>query len=143
MRRGTQHDVHPAALPVPTLLLALLLPPTGSGVQELALRGGTVLTAAGPPIENATILAPDGKIAAVGVNVSLPAGVRVVDVAGKQVIPGMLDNHSHIRFDIRDVNERGTRFAPRSRISDVLSPDGWYWNDAVTGAASPSTPTTR
>lgn len=117
-------------------LAAILLLPLAAQSQEIALRGATVHTAAGAPIENATILIRGGRIAAVGADVALPADVRVVDVSGKQIIPGMIDNHSHIGFDIRDVNERGTRFAPRYRIADVLSPDEQYWNDAVTGGVT-------
>lgn len=123
-------------LEVGLALAAALVLPLAAHAQELALRGATVHTAAGPPIDDATILIRDGKIAAVGANVPVPASVRVVDVSGKQIIPGMLDNHSHIGFDIRDVNERGTRFAPRYRIADVLSPDDRYWNEAVSGGVT-------
>lgn len=118
------------------LCLAALATPGIAEGQDWALRGATVHTAAGAPIEDAVVLVRNGKIAAVGRDVAVPAGVRVVDATGKQVIPGMLDNHSHIGFDIRDANERGTRFAPRYRIADVLSPDERYWNDAVDGGVT-------
>lgn len=124
--------------PSSAALLFALLGPAALDAQAgtLALRGATVHTAAGPALPGATILVRDGKIVDVGTDVRVPAGAEVVDLAGKTVIPGMLDNHSHIGFDIRDVNERATTFTPRYRISDVLSPDERYWNDAVEGGVT-------
>jgi imidazolonepropionase-like amidohydrolase len=61
-----------------------------------AIRNATVLTAAGPVIRNGTVLVRDGKIVAVGASVDLPAGVTVIDAAGKYVTPGIIDDHSHL-----------------------------------------------
>lgn len=116
-------------------LLAVAAPAIAQG-GTIALRGGTVYTAVGAPIPNATILIRDGKIAEVGGQVEVSQDARVIDVAGKDVIPGMIDNHSHIGFDIRDVNERYVRFAPRFRITDVISPEERYWRDAVEGGVT-------
>ena len=120
------------------LVAAVLVAPMGASGQEglIALRGATIHTAAGAPIVNGTIVMRNGRIEALGGLSTVPAGAQVIDVSGKTIIPGMMDNHSHIGFDNRDVNERGTRFAPRYRISDVLSPDERYWNDAVEGGVT-------
>ena len=48
----------------------------------------------------------DGKIAAVGANVQVPAGADVVDGTGKFVSPGIIDAHSHIANDA--INEGAT-----------------------------------
>jgi hypothetical protein len=67
--------------------------PFGPGAARagtLALVGGTVHTVTGPTIENATVVIVDGKIAAVGADVRVPAGAEVVSVAGKQVYPGFV-----------------------------------------------------
>ena len=104
--------------------------------QDIALTGGTIHTATGEVLEGGTVVVRDGKISSVGSDVSVPSGIPVVDITGKTVIPGMLDNHSHIGFDIRDVNERSTTFTPRYRIMDVLSPDDRYWFDAVDGGVT-------
>ncbi len=58
------------------LATMLFLPLVAQG-QELALRGATVHTAAGQPVENATILIRDGRIAAVGGTLCQP----LLDVA--------------------------------------------------------------
>ena len=50
-----------------------------------------------PPIENATVVIRDGRIAAVGPSASTPTprGVSVVDVMGKTIIAGLWDMHAH------------------------------------------------
>lgn len=64
--------------------------------QPTLIRNATVLTAAGPVLQGASVLMQDGKIAAVGANLSAPAGAVVVDGTGKWVTPGIIDTHSHI-----------------------------------------------
>ena len=51
-----------------------------------------------PPIDNATIVVLDGRIAAAGAGyaVALPNGVRRVSLAGKTVIPGLVNAHGHV-----------------------------------------------
>ena len=62
-----------------------------------AIRGGTVYTMAGPPIENGTVLIPNGKITAVGgPELPVPAGAQCIDAAGCWVTPGFIDAHSHL-----------------------------------------------
>ena len=64
--------------------------------QPTLIRGATVMTAAGEVIPNGEVLMVDGKIAAVGTGLSVPAGAVVVDAAGKYVTPGIIDTHSHL-----------------------------------------------
>ena len=56
-----------------------------------AIKNAKVFTLAGPAVENATVIIRDGKIAAVGVNVDVPAGAQVVDAKGLEVYPGLFD----------------------------------------------------
>ena len=48
-----------------------------------------------PPVENGTILVENGVISKVGTGVPLPEGISVLNAAGKTVIPGLLDAHTH------------------------------------------------
>lgn len=61
-----------------------------------ALVGATVLTGTGEKIENGTVVFADGRIVAVGRDVTVPAGARVIDAHGKYVTPGIIDAHSHL-----------------------------------------------
>jgi imidazolonepropionase-like amidohydrolase len=56
-----------------------------------AIKGGKVFTLAGPAIENGTVLIRDGKIAAVGARIAIPADAQVIDATGLEVYPGMFD----------------------------------------------------
>jgi imidazolonepropionase-like amidohydrolase len=64
--------------------------------EPVLIANATILTAAGEPIENGSILLQDGRIAAVGRDLQAPQGVRVIDAAGKWVTPGVIDAHSHL-----------------------------------------------
>ena len=65
----------------------------------VALVGARVVTMRGDEvIENATIVIEGNRIAAVGPSgqVAVPAGARTIDVAGKTIMPGIIDVHAHI-----------------------------------------------
>ena len=64
--------------------------------ETVAITGGKVYTVSGPPIENGTVVIRDGKVAAVGAGVAVPAGARVIDAAGKWVTPGLFDSASQL-----------------------------------------------
>jgi imidazolonepropionase-like amidohydrolase/Tol biopolymer transport system component len=66
----------------------------------VALTGArivTMATADGGIIDNGTIVIRGDRILAVGpaASVAIPAGARRVDVAGKTIIPGLIDAHAH------------------------------------------------
>jgi imidazolonepropionase-like amidohydrolase len=64
-----------------------VIPPRG----VFAIRNARIVTVSGPDIENGTIVIRDGKIEAVGANVSVPAGAQTIDGSGLSVYPGMID----------------------------------------------------
>jgi imidazolonepropionase-like amidohydrolase len=57
----------------------------------VALTHAKIFTLAGAPIEDGTLVIRDGKIAAVGANVEVPAGAQVFDAKGLQIYPGLFD----------------------------------------------------
>ena len=84
---------------------------------------------AGKDIQNGSILVRDGKIAGVGQNLSAPAGMKVIEAAGMQVYPGMIDSASTIGLseigavrETSDTTEIG-KFNPQLRASIAVNPD--------------------
>ena len=80
-----------------TLLLALLATAAAAG-PSTAIINAHILPVSGPPIPQGTVLIEDGRISAVGsaAEVSVPAGVSVLDAAGRYLMPGLIDVHSHM-----------------------------------------------
>jgi len=64
--------------------------------QAIAITGGTVVTLAGPPIANGTVVIEGGRIVAVGAAVAVPAGARTIDARGKFVYPGLIDARTQL-----------------------------------------------
>jgi Tol biopolymer transport system component/imidazolonepropionase-like amidohydrolase len=90
------------AAAVPIRLVVPMPKPDGT----VALTGATVVTMRGTEvIANATIVVTGNRIRALGpsASVQVPAGAHVIDVAGKTIIPGLIDAHAHIRGMPRDV----------------------------------------
>ena len=56
-----------------------------------AITGARIVTVSGAVIENGTVVISNGKIFAVGANVSVPGGAERIDGAGLSVYPGMID----------------------------------------------------
>lgn len=65
-------------------------PPVGSRA-DYALTNVRIVTAPGRVIERGTVLTRDGRIAAVGASVPIPAGVVRMDLTGHTVYPGLID----------------------------------------------------
>jgi imidazolonepropionase-like amidohydrolase len=66
--------------------------------KPTAFINAHIIPIAGPEIEQGILLVQDGKIKAVGDarTVRLTADVQKIDVAGKVIMPGLIDSHSHI-----------------------------------------------
>jgi imidazolonepropionase-like amidohydrolase len=70
-------------------------PSTQQGVMPargtFAIRNARIVIVSGPDIENGTVVIRDGKIEALGTNVSVPSGAQTIDGRGLSVYPGMID----------------------------------------------------
>ena len=72
----------------------LSAPVTNAQTQQPSVHAIThakIFTLAGSPIEDGTLVIRDGKIAALGASVEVPAGAQVIDAKGLQVYPGLFD----------------------------------------------------
>ncbi len=103
-----------------TSVLFLLAAAAATGAETLAIRGGTILTGAGETLEKGVVLIRDGKIAAVGTTVSVPADAEWIDASGQFVMPGIIDAHSHIAAE--SINEGSVSVSSMTGIEDVLDP---------------------
>jgi imidazolonepropionase-like amidohydrolase len=58
------------------------------------------------PVDNATILVRDGRVAAAGpaASVTIPAGAERVSLSGKHVIPGLINAHGHANNVDKDLD---------------------------------------
>ncbi len=84
------------------LLLGLLLMVTSGACRaeqgHYAFVGARLIPIVGDEIERGVLVVHDGKITAIGAtaDVSIPAGAERIDVAGKIIMPGLVDTHSHV-----------------------------------------------
>ena len=115
-RQATAAPDTTRAAPMPVLTMPV--PPAGTLV---AITNATILTAIHGTIEKGTILIRNGKIAAVGKDVAVPAGAQVIDGNGKFVMPGIIDAHSHSAIEA--VNEGTRSVTAQVRVQDVLRED--------------------
>lgn len=84
--------------------------------EVVAYKGGTILTGTGATLSGGVLLVKNGKILAVGTEVSIPPGVRVVDVSDRVVMPGLVNPLTYLAQSGRDDEE--------SVSPDVRAADG-------------------
>lgn len=77
-------------------IAAATVAPVAAQERPVAITGARILTMAGEPIENGTLVIKDGKILAVGANVAVPADAERIAADGRVIMPGIVDTHSHI-----------------------------------------------
>ncbi|WKW11393.1 amidohydrolase family protein [Pseudogemmatithrix spongiicola] len=95
--------------------------------QPVVLRGATIHTVTNGTITNGSIVLDGGKIIAIGQNVEVPRGARIVDVSGKHIYPGLIDAYSAVGIteigavDVsNDINEIGD-FNPNVRAEVAVN----------------------
>ncbi|MGB9614060.1 MAG: amidohydrolase [Fervidobacterium sp.] len=94
--------------------------------MKVLITGGSVVT-----VTNGTfigdVLIENGKIAKVGRKIKVKAD-KIIDIAGKYVLPGFIDAHSHIGLyeesvgAMQDGNEIGEPVTPDVRAIDAFNP---------------------
>src|SRR5579863_5753313 len=87
--------------------------------NELVIKNAVVMTVTHGIVQNGSVYIKDGKIAAVGKDVSAPSSATVVDAGGKYLTPGIIDSHSHIALD-DDVNEATSPVTPQMMMIDAF-----------------------
>ncbi|HXI94367.1 MAG TPA: hypothetical protein VNO24_30710, partial [Blastocatellia bacterium] len=68
-----------------------------SSRNVIAIKAGRVIDVKGGIArENQTIIIEGDRIKAVGSNLTIPDGARVIDLSHSTVLPGMIDCHTHL-----------------------------------------------
>ena len=66
----------------------------------VVLQGGTLIDGTGrAPITDAMVVVENGRIRSVGRRgqMTIPAGVQIIDTSGETILPGLVDMHLHLR----------------------------------------------
>jgi imidazolonepropionase-like amidohydrolase len=98
-------------LSIATIALLLLAEPAVAQQQRaapavaprpvIAIRAGRLVDPdQGTAVPNQVILVQDGKISAVGGNVTIPAGAQVIELMGLTVLPGLVEAHNHLTMTL-------------------------------------------
>jgi imidazolonepropionase-like amidohydrolase len=106
----------------------------------VAIVGGHVVPITGEPVDGGTVLIADGKIVAVGRDVSVPGDARVIDAAGGWVLPGFVEAHGHVGVHEEgegwagnDTNEMTEPVTAHVRALDAINPADIGFRDAISG----------
>ena len=105
--------------------------PKNDGVKQtykspVALTNATIYISATQKIEKATLLFKDGKILAVGTNVTIPKNAVNIDATGKTIYPSFIDLFTEFGIQ-KPVDLPRGNFMPQYDSNR----EGYYWNDHV------------
>ena len=104
---------------LPSRLLHIML----TAMNSLLITGGRVIDPANQFDSPADVFIKDGKISAVGKNLSAPGDVEILDAKGKIVCPGLIDLHVHLREPGQTAKENlatGTAAAAQGGFTSVV-----------------------
>jgi imidazolonepropionase-like amidohydrolase len=95
-------------------IAALSLSASFASAQTIAITNAKVYPVSSAPIQNGTVLIRDGKIVAVGANVTIPPNAQRIDASGKWVTPGLVNAGTQLGLvevgqvsDTRNATARG------------------------------------
>jgi imidazolonepropionase-like amidohydrolase len=116
--------------PILTILTALFIlsAPAMAAARDTVIKNTTIMPVSAPAIEHGSLLIRDGKIAAMGQTIEIPAGAEVVDGSGLFLYPGIIDAFSQYGLgeigavsSSNDSAEMG-RENPELKVSWVINP---------------------
>lgn len=107
------------------------------------IKGGRIHDAVRAEAWTGDILIENGKIAALGAALDAPDGAEIIDAAGLEVYPGLVEAHGHIGLDGwavgyegRDYNEYNDPVTPQLRAIDGINPFDESLRDAALGGVT-------
>ncbi len=110
---------------------------------KYAIKAGKILTMAPADkssadtvvINHGIILLSDGKIEALGANIRIPKGYKVIDASDRWVTPGIVEAHTHIGTE-GGFNDMVTPINPELQIAECVNPEDITIEKAVTGGVT-------
>ena len=91
-------------------------------VSITLIHNVTVLPVSTEALEGGEVLVRNGKIEAVGRDLSVPTGARIINGEGGYLTPGIIDCHSHLATS-GGTNESTVAVSSMARIQDVVDPE--------------------
>jgi len=116
------------------ILPIVLCPPIGFAQQTpILFEGARLVNGDGSVTENSAFLIENGKFASVGKKgaVKSPAGATRVDLAGKTVMPALVDTHVHLGWYVVKTNQIDADTYSRENLIDHLERVAYYGVAAV------------
>jgi imidazolonepropionase-like amidohydrolase len=122
MRRDPLRPRVPFLAALLPLLLAVACAPADEGSPATAYEGARLITGDGGVVEDGVLVVRDGRIAAVGASgdVQVPRGATRVDLAGKTVMPTLVNTHVHVatqRDDLVDMLQHMAYYGVGAAVS--------------------------
>ncbi len=94
---------------------------TFSNAQIIAIKAGKVVHPDTGKVEmNQIILVEGENIKAIGANVEIPAGAKVIDLSDKVVLPGLFDAHTHLCMNMQHKRDAGSYYITTLRDSTAF-----------------------
>jgi len=93
-----------------------------SGKGVVVLKAARIIDGTGAePIKNGLIVITDNKITAIGANVQIPTGAKVIDLGNTTLLPGFIDAHTHLIMRVLgDPEGNNARFRDYDSFGAIL-----------------------
>lgn len=111
--------------------------------NSFVITGAHVVPVDGPAFDGGAVVVQDGRITAVGPDVTPPDGLPVVDAAGAWLLPGFVEAHGHVGIHEEangpagnDTNEMTGPNMAAVRAIDAVDIDDEGFHDALSGGVT-------
>jgi len=113
----------------PAWIVAHDIIPGARQANPIVLRNGIIHTVSGDTLQKSDLLFENGKIKAIGADLSVTKGTQEIDIAGQHVYPGLISSNSTLGLveinavrATRDFTESG-RLNINARSATAINPD--------------------
>jgi len=105
--------------------------------NSFAFTNATIIKDGQSTLTNATLVVKDGKIAAIGNNISVPKDAVLVDCKGKYIYPSFIDIYSDYGIAVPQRERAGFNFGGPAQITSNQK-GAFGWNQAIHSDAAAS-----